>query len=60
MTQRIVRHPPSSAKTKILYLFLRLERGHPPRWGAGSPVVDAARAERRPSRLLDGRDRTII
>ena len=44
----------------FLSLFLRRERGHPPRRGPGPPFMGEARAECRPSRLLGIRVRAII
>ena len=44
----------------FLCLLLRQERGHPPRRGPDPPVMGAARAECRPSRLHGRRDRAII
>ena len=49
--KRIVRHLPSTAKHFFLCLFLRRERGHPPRRGPGLPIMGAARAECCPSRF---------
>ena len=43
--------PAVNAKHVFLCLFLRRERGHPPRRGADPPVMGAARAECRPSRF---------
>ena len=44
----------------LLCLFLRRERGHPPRRGPGLPVMGAAREECRLRRLHGRRDRAII
>ena len=44
----------------FLCLFLRRERGHPPRRGPGPPVMGAARAECRLIRLHGRRDRALI
>ena len=44
----------------FLCLFLRRERGHPPRRGSAPPVMGAARAECRLRRLHGRRDRAII
>ena len=49
MTKRITRHLPSTAKPFLLCLFLRRERGHQPRRRPGPSIMDAARAECRPS-----------
>ena len=44
----------------FLCLFLRQERGHPPRRGPGPPVMGASRAECRLRRRHGKRDRAII
>ena len=51
---------PAVNDEKKLCLFLRRERGHPPRRGPGPPVMGTARAECRPRRLHGRRDRAII
>ena len=58
--KRIIRHLPSMAKHFFLCLFLRRERGYPPRRGPGPPIIGAAGAECRPSRFRGRRDRAII
>ena len=52
--------PAVSGENIFIYLFLRRERGHPPRRGPSPPFMGAARAECRPSRLLGRRVRAII
>ena len=52
--------PTVNSEKHFLYLFLRRERSHPLRRGLGRPVMGAARAKCRPSRLLGRRDRAII
>ena len=47
------RTPAVNGKNKFICLFLRRDRGHPPRRGPGPPVMGAARAESRP-RCLNG------
>ena len=47
-------------KCFFLSLFHRRERGHPPRWGPGPPIMGAAKAECNPSRFRGRRDRAII
>ena len=60
VTKRIIRNLPSTAKHFSLCLFLRRERGYPPRRDPGPPIMGAARAECRPSRFRGRRDRAII
>ena len=60
VTKRILRHLPSTVKHLSLCLFLRRERGHPPRRGPDPPIIGTARAECRPSRLRGRRDGAII
>ena len=45
---------------KTLGLIIRRERGHPARRCPGPPIMGAAKAERRPSRLRGRRDPAII
>ena len=56
----MIRHVPSTATIFFLCLFLRRERGYPPRRGPGPPVMGAARAEGRLRRVHGRRDRAII
>ena len=58
--KRIIRNLPSTAKHLFLSLFLRRERGHPPRRDPGPPIIGAARAAWCPSRFRGRRDRPII
>ena len=51
---------PAVNDENICSLFYCRERSHPPRRCPGSPVMGAARAECRPSRLYGRRDRAII
>ena len=44
----------------FLSLVFGRERGHAPRRGTGPPIMGAARAECRPSRFRDSRDRATI
>ena len=60
VTNRIIRHLSSTAKRFSLSLFLRRERGHPPRRGPRPPIMGAARADCRPSGFRGRRYRAII
>ena len=46
--------------SRCFSLFLRRERGHPPRRGPGPPIMGATRAECRPSCFRGRLDRAII
>ena len=52
--------PAVNGENNFICLFLRRERGHPRRRGPGPPVMGAARAAWRPSRLHGKRDRSIL
>ena len=52
--------PAGNGQIVFLSLFLRRERGHPPRRGPGPPIMSAARAEYRPSRFRGRRDPAIM
>ena len=48
--------PAVNGEKHFIHLFLRRERGHPPRRDPGPPITGAARAECRPNRFRGKRD----